>query len=206
MKRSTLPSESQVTSPRTAWCSGPLVEAMDRHDREELLDRPTVGNRLEDREIAEVGFGQQTVERVQLLGHFVGLAEQAADLAADRPKEFFRLGPLLQGHVAAAEKLHRHVERLLGVMVGFEHVPLGQLLVGLEQVPERLLGAFRQFGGQLVFTVAGGAQDVEHQHAMVGHDGPAAFGENLRDGAPWRRRRHSGYGTRRRWRIPGGCS
>ena len=34
---------------------GSLVEPMDRHDREELLDRPMVGRRLEDGEVAVVG-------------------------------------------------------------------------------------------------------------------------------------------------------
>ena len=37
-----------------------LVESMDRHDREDLFDGPGIRRRLEDREIPEVGIGQES--------------------------------------------------------------------------------------------------------------------------------------------------
>ena len=39
-----------------------LVEPMDRHDREELIDRPAVGQRLEEREVAEVPIHHRRIE------------------------------------------------------------------------------------------------------------------------------------------------
>ena len=46
---------------------------------------------------------------------------------------------LLERQVAAAEQVHRHVERLLRVVVALERVARRQAVVGLDQVDERLL-------------------------------------------------------------------
>ena len=37
---------------------GLLLETMDRHDREDLFDGPGIRRRLKDREISEIGVGQ----------------------------------------------------------------------------------------------------------------------------------------------------
>ena len=97
MKRSTLPSRIAGDVAQHGVMQWALVQAVDGHDREKLLDGPTVGNRLEDREIAEVGLGQEGVERVQLFGHLFGLPEQAADLVADGPEEVLRLARCSSG-------------------------------------------------------------------------------------------------------------
>ena len=47
-----------------------LVQPVDRHDREQLVDRPAVRNRLEQREVAEIRVGERLVEVLQILGHF----------------------------------------------------------------------------------------------------------------------------------------
>ena len=46
-----------------------LVQPVDRQDREQLIDRPRVGQRLEHREVAEVGVGERLLEALELLGH-----------------------------------------------------------------------------------------------------------------------------------------
>ena len=55
-----------------------LVQPVDRHHREQLLDRPAVGHRLEQREVAEVGVRQRVVEALQILGHVVHLRDELA--------------------------------------------------------------------------------------------------------------------------------
>ena len=112
---------------------------MDRHHRKQLLDRPTVGNRLEQRKIAEISVGQQRVEPLQFLGHEFHLLRQLLDLVADGPEQILGQAPLIQRQVAAGEQVHRHVERLLGVVIAFQHVAHVEVLVRLEQVEQRLL-------------------------------------------------------------------
>ena len=140
MNWSILPSESQVMSPRTARRVGDLVEAVDRHDREELLDRPAIGHRLEDREVAEVGVRQQRLQALQLLGHVIQLADDAQELAADGPEEPLGQGAVLDGQVAEVEQAQRLVHRLDGVVVALQDVLLRQVAVDAEQVGDRLRG------------------------------------------------------------------
>ena len=112
-------------SPSTRVLRRPLVQPVDRHDREELLDRPAVGHRLEQREVAEVGVRQRVVEALQLLGHVVHLLRRAccsfAQIAQNR---FSAMAALLERQVAAGEQVQRHVERLLRVVIALERVAL----------------------------------------------------------------------------------
>ena len=71
MKRSILPSQSQVMSASTARWRGSLVEPVDRHHREELVDRPGVGQRLEQREVAVVEIDERVGQFAQVLGDAV---------------------------------------------------------------------------------------------------------------------------------------
>ena len=43
----------------------PLVQPVDRHDREQLLDRPAIRHALEQREITEVRVGERRLKRLQ---------------------------------------------------------------------------------------------------------------------------------------------
>ena len=53
---------------------GPLVEAVNRHDREERAERPVIEQRLEDREVADVLVGELLVEaRADRPGTSVGI-------------------------------------------------------------------------------------------------------------------------------------
>ena len=67
------------------------------------------------------------------------LLRELVDLLADRPEQVLGVGALFERQVAAAEQVHRHVERLLRVVVGLERVALRDRVVGLDQIDERLL-------------------------------------------------------------------
>ena len=60
-------------------------------------------------------------------------------LGADRPEQVLGHAALLERQVAAVEQVERHVERLLRVVVALEHVARGDVVVGLDQIDQRLL-------------------------------------------------------------------
>ena len=74
---------------------------------------------------------------------------------------------LLERQVAAAEQVHRHVERLLRVVVGLERVALRDAVIRLEQVDERLLELVRDLDRDLLLAEVERAEHVEDQHAVV---------------------------------------
>ena len=74
-----------------------LVQAVNRHHREELLDRPAVGNRLEQREVAEVGVRQLLVEVLQVFRHLGHRLDDALELGADCPEQVLRHAALISG-------------------------------------------------------------------------------------------------------------
>ena len=163
-------------SPRTACCVGAHVQAVDRHHREQLLDRPAVGARLEQREVAEVRVRHRVVEPLQVLGDVVHAGDELLQLHEDRPVQVLGLAALLERQVAAAEQAERHVERLLRVVIALERVARAEVLVGLEQIDDRLL----RFVGldrlrDLLLAEGRDAEHVEDQHAVVRDDGAAAL-------------------------------
>ena len=114
---------------------GPLVQAVDRHHREELLHRPVVGRRLEDREVAVVGVAQVLLEVLEVLGHVRQVAHDAQDLVAAVPEQ--PLDPRADAQVEMAEgeerarlllQLERVVVRLLDVLARDVGPHLGQVL------------------------------------------------------------------------------
>ena len=71
-------------------------------------------------------------------------AHELLQLHENGPVEILGLAALLERQVAAGEQVQRHVERLLRVVIALEGVPDGQVLVGLQQVDDRLLGFVRR--------------------------------------------------------------
>ncbi len=61
---------------------GWLIEAMNGHDRKQLLDGPAIRHRLEDRKIAEISIGQQGFQSLQLFGNEIHLPYQFQHFAA----------------------------------------------------------------------------------------------------------------------------
>ncbi len=90
MKWSIMPSLSQVRSASVAETVRLLVEAVDRHDREQLVDGPDVRRRLEDREVAVVDGGQIAIEVLELFGHELQAPERVVDLLAAVPVQASR--------------------------------------------------------------------------------------------------------------------
>ena len=48
---------------------GTFIESLDGNDRKELIDGPTIGQRLEEREVAKILVGQEFVHVTKLFGH-----------------------------------------------------------------------------------------------------------------------------------------
>ena len=71
---------------------GLLVQAVDGHDREQLVDRPAVRQRLEHGEIAEVGIRQDGFQIRQFLGAFLEAPAGIADAGAGGPVQPLREG------------------------------------------------------------------------------------------------------------------
>ena len=117
----------------------PLVEAVDRADREELVDRPRVGHRLEDAQVAEVRIRQQRLQVPQLLGHLRQV--QPPQPVADQPRrgeeQRLAVGPLPQRAVAEAEQVLDLPAGLLDVVEGLDEVRRRHVGVGVEQVHQR---------------------------------------------------------------------
>ena len=67
---------------------GALVESSQRHHGEHLVDCPRVGQRLEQREVAEVFLGQHLCHRAQFLRGVLHVAHEHVHLARHAPEEF----------------------------------------------------------------------------------------------------------------------
>ena len=160
----------------------PLVQPMDRHDREELLDRPAVGHRLKEREVAEIGVGQRLVEALEVFGQLVQRLGELPELHADRPIQVLGERALLERQIAAREQVHRHVERLLGVVVALQRVAGGQAVVGLDQVDQRLFHLGRRGLGHVLVAKLGHVEHVHDEEAVIGDDRPAALRDDRRVG------------------------
>ena len=162
--------------PQHGVSRGFRLEPMDRHDREQLLDRPAIGHRLKEREIAENGVRHRGVEVLQILGNEIDFGDQLANLGAHRPEIRFGKRALLQRHVTEVEERDRHFDRLLGDVIGLQCGASGHGRVSFRQRLQRmrvvLVGA--QGRGRFVGQRRN-AQDAEDQHAVVSRHGPAAF-------------------------------
>ena len=118
MNWSILPSESQVMSPSTARRVGASFEPMDRHDREELLDRPASR--------ASTGRPRSCRSRCRTAACRGPAAPRArspargqirCSLRHDRPEQPLGQGPQLDRQVAEVEQVQRLVHGLHGVVV-----------------------------------------------------------------------------------------
>lgn len=52
--------------------------------------------------------------------------------------------------------------------------------MGFEKIDEGLFGIFRNGGREFFFTIAADAEDVEDEQTVIGRDGAAAFGDDVR--------------------------
>ena len=126
-----------------ATARGLLVQPVNRHDREQLLDGPAIGHALEQREIAEIGVGEHAVQALQLFGKIVQLLGHPLDAPADRPIQCFRQAALLERQIAQAEQVQRGIERLLRVVKALQQILGTERPIGFLQVDQRLFGIVR---------------------------------------------------------------
>ena len=119
---------------------GFLVQPVNRHDREQLLDRPAVGHALEEREIAEVCVRKHGVESFEFFGEEIEFPRQLLNLAANRPEEILGDATLVERQITQAEQVQRGIERLLCVVIGLEQIARGDRSERLLQIDQRLLG------------------------------------------------------------------
>ncbi len=156
---------------------------MQRHDREQLVDRPAVRQRLEHREVAEVDVGQDRLEVLELLRDLAELARQVAHLRAGRPVQPLGEAPHLDRQVAEAEHLQRLFARLLRVVPALDQAPLADRLPGVVEVRDRRRqAAVAGSLGHAEAVEARGAERVEHQHAVVRGDRAARLADDHRVG------------------------
>ena len=158
---------------------GTLVETLQRHDGEDLSHTPRIGQRLEEREVAEIFVCQQFVYLVQLLGHTFHLRGYAVYLARDRPVEFLDLGAGPEVDDAVREELERLVAYLLCVVPVLEGAALRQVVPYLVQVLDELvvIGAYLPLLGHL--GQRGCLEHLYYQHRVVCGERAAALGDDV---------------------------
>ena len=119
-----------------------LVESLYRHDREELVDGPTVWQTLEEREVAEILVGKQFVESSQFFRDVFHVLCQIVNLMAYTPVHGFYLGSCLEVDDAMREEFQSLVAYLLSVVPVFEHIAWVQVVPDIIQVFYQLVVFF----------------------------------------------------------------
>ena len=159
---------------------------MDRQDREQLVDRPAVGQRLEHREVAEVGVGHRFLEVFQFLRHLLEPPRDVADLRAGRPVQALREAAELQRQQPQLEHLQHLVAGRRGIVVALHEPPRTDRAPGVQQVRDRLrqrapppevIGLAAR---HLEAVERRAAEHVEDQHAVVRGDRAPGFADDHR--------------------------
>ncbi len=158
---------------------GAFVEPLYGHDGENLVDCPCVGERLEEREIAEILVGKCLVEVLELFGRVLKRLGHAVHLAAYAPVHALYLGPRAQVNDAVREKVERFLAYLFGVVPVFEHG------AGVEVVPD-FVEVFHElvvgFGRNEFLAHLGQRRCFEHvddEHGVVRAERASAFGDDV---------------------------
>ena len=125
-----------MTSCSVPMRSGRSFEAVHRHDREELVDGPAVGQRLEEREVAEVAidergfdFGEDVLELVDIVAH------DALQPVHDAEMQLLGDGERAQVEHVAAEVLPRALLVEARVVGDFPHLARLERVTGMHRDP-----------------------------------------------------------------------
>ena len=152
---------------------------MDRHRREELLHRPVVGHRLEEREVAVVGVAELPLEALELVRDVGQVAHDLEDLLAARPEQLLDAGAGLEVQHAEVEGRDRLLLDLEGVVVGLLEVLARDAGVGLAQLADhRVLvrrGRLRALAGQDLVR----REHVVDEHRVVRDERAAGLGDEI---------------------------
>ena len=98
---------------------GLFVEPLQRHHREHLVDGPGVGQRLEEREVAEVFLGQHPCHRGEFVGGMLHVAHDVVHVARHAPEEFLHQCACAQvdeSQTKAVERLVANLQRVVPVL------------------------------------------------------------------------------------------
>ena len=157
-----------------------FVEAVDRGDREELVEGPVVEQGLEDREVADVLLGQHRVQAGEFVRDVGAILEVFADLTADVPEQAVGRGTFLEAQVAEAEAGVGLLALFLGVVVALQRVELTLVLPDGVEFADELVGL--ALGGFDLAFVAGDAVDgFEDQDRVRGDEGAAGLRDDVGD-------------------------
>src|ERR1022692_4190165 len=158
---------------------GTFGEAADRHDREQLAERPMIEQRLEHREIAEVLVAEAVLELADFFRDVSLAFEALDDLATDVPIKLLDLGLLRQVHHAEREHVLRVFLPLQRVVIRLQLVQLLQIIADVDQfLHQRRIGlsAFGAFGQPAFFDCA---EHLHNQHAVMGDNCPTALADDV---------------------------
>src|SRR5690606_35541659 len=157
-----------------------LDEPVDRHHREEVIDRPGIGEGLKNREITEICVGERARQPLELLGNLIQLARELVDLVQQAPEDVFGEHALAQGQVPQVEELEALLLELDGVVVRLLEVLARDLVVGVEEVAHYGRGIVRELVGHRSALELGGAEDVVDEHRVVRYDRAARLRNDVR--------------------------
>jgi hypothetical protein len=141
----------------------PLLEAVDRHDGEQLAQGPVIEQRLEHGEIAEVLVAQAVLQLPDLLRD-VRLSLEAADHGlADLPVQRLDLGFVLQLHEAEDEHIMGILPPFGGVVKRLQLIQLVEVATHVEQFADQRMLVVPK--GQCVRQpgLVDGTEDLDHQ-------------------------------------------
>ena len=168
---------------------GLLLEAVDGHDRKDLVDGPQVGKALEHAEVAVVEIGHDGVQTIHLTAIVATALEHGGNPGEDVPVELLAVGALAEVDLAVVELAAELVAVINGVVVDLlEAVAggLGGVFFSVEtefvEIAQQGRGVFvdLDFGDALAGLEAVDVEDVDDQDGVIGHDGAAGLGDEIR--------------------------
>ena len=151
---------------------------MDRHDREELFNGPRIGHRLEDREITEIGIGEECLQSAQVFRRVIEFANVLENARADGPEHILGHGAHFERYAAKVEQVDDFIDMVRGVVVRLLQVFLFDIFIDSKKIVQLLRRFFRWRIWNICFVEPGNTQHVEHQKAVVSDHGTAGFGNN----------------------------
>src|SRR5688500_9812933 len=161
-----------------------LVEAMHRHDREELVDRPAVRERLKQGEVAEVPVDEGRVEILDDVRVLVPVATRDFRDRRDRGQiDLLRDRPLAQIENAAVEELLSALLVERRIVKHLAHTPLGDPLRYGVIVRSHLVKQGVVVVAQLRHCIVRLRLDVDHaqqQQRVMSGESPPRFADDMR--------------------------
>src|SRR5215471_19603347 len=79
---------------------GRRIQAVDRHDRKELPDRPAIRTRLKQRKVAEIRICHELIKALKVLRNFFHLLDDLLQLEENSEIKILRFATLVQRKIA----------------------------------------------------------------------------------------------------------